>query len=268
MTASVPEIRRMDFDFGDDIPRWWFAGDRELTRSADAMHLLFPEGERFFIRSVKHYLRDIDDPQLKARVKGFIGQEVMHGREHEAAFALLERDGVEFRSFLDGTVAAHFRRLEARLSPLDRLAATCALEHLTATLGANAFDDPLIPRAHPTMRALMQWHAVEEVEHKSVAFDVYRAVGGGYLRRVVAMVAAFSFFMVLWQRGTRHLLEGDGGCSRADIRGLRRRVRAAGGDIVPLIRRAAVAYLRPGFHPDDVDHSAVLAQWRGERAAA
>ncbi len=268
MTASVPEIRRMDFDFGADIPRWWFGGDRELTRSVDAMHMLFPEGERFFVRSVKHYLRDIeDDPELKARVKGFIGQEVMHGREHEAAFALLDRDGVEYQSFIDGVIKPTFERFADRLPPIYQLAGTCALEHLTATLGESTFSDPLLERAHPTMRELMEWHAVEELEHKSVAFDVFRHVGGRYHHRIIGMTIAYALFMRLWRLGTRHLLERDGGYSAADMKALRQRVREADAEVMPLFRRAFVSYLRPGFHPEQRDTSGLVAAWIGRQAA-
>lgn len=256
MTASspVPTIRRMDFPFlSAGVPRHWFCGDRHLTRSADAMHLLFPAGERFFMRSVQHFGRQLEDPELKARVRGFVGQEAMHGREHREAFGLLERDGIEYQSFVDAFESTLMRR-EAVASPLMNLSVTCALEHLTATLGAQSFSDPFIQRAHPTMRDLMLWHAAEEVEHKSVAFDVYRAMGGGYAMRIAGMVLAYVLFMAWWQRGIRHLLEQDGGFRTTDMRALRRRMRAGGVNMVGDMRRAVVAYMRPSFHPDDDDN--------------
>ena len=273
MTAArtapvVPEIRRMDFAFTEDIPRWWLAGDRVLTRHIDALHLLFPEGERFFVRSVKRYLRDLDDPQLKARVKGFIGQEVMHGREHEGAFALLDRDGLEYQSFLDGPGTAFFRKLEDRFSPMTCLAITCALEHMTAVLGEGAFTDTLLDGAHPTMRALALWHAAEEIEHKSVAFDVYRAMGGGYARRIFGMVVAYASLMWLWRGATRHLLDQDGGYSTADMKALQQRMRDQGTDRLSDVRAALLDYLRPGFHPDDHDNAHLAAAYFAEQAAA
>jgi len=273
MTAArpvpvVPEVRRMSFDFSDDIPAWWLGGDRVLTRNIDAMHMLFPEGERFFVRSVKRYLRDITDPDLKARVKGFIGQEVMHGREHEAAFALLDRDGIEYQSFLDGTGTTFFKRLEARLSPMTCLAVTCALEHMTAVLGEGAFTDPLLDAAHPTMRELALWHAAEEIEHKSVAFDVYRAMGGGYVRRIFGMGVAFASLTWLWHQGTKHLLRQDGGYSADDMRALKQRMREQGTDRMADVRRAVLDYLRPGFHPDDHDTAHLAQAYFAGRAAA
>jgi hypothetical protein len=243
----------MDFPFIEsDVPAHWFCGDRELTRNADAMHMLFPSGERFFVRSVRHFFHEIEDSDLKERVRGFIGQEAMHGREHQRAFALLERDGIEFKSFLK-KYEAHIQEREAHASALMNLSVTCALEHLTATLGAGAFSDPFVARAHPTMRHLMLWHAAEEVEHKSVAFDVYKAVGGGYAMRILGMVVAYVFFMRWWSAAAQHLLEQDGGFRRADLMALRRRMRAGGVNVLADFRGAFAAYLRPSFHPDDVD---------------
>ena len=264
----VPAIRRMDFDFSDDIPRWWLGGDRVLTRNVDALHMLFPEGERFFIRSVRHYLGQLEDPELKARVKGFLGQEVLHGREHEAAFCLLARDGIEVESFLAGPGTRFFAALEERFSPLTRLAITCGLEHITAVLGAGAFSDPLLDEAHPTMRELALWHAAEEIEHKSVAFDVYIAMGGGYLRRLFGMAVAYTSLMWLWRRGARHLLEQDGGYALQDLADLRRRLRARGVDRMGEIRAAVLDYVRPGFHPDDHETMHLAEAYFAAREAA
>lgn len=267
-TPAVPEIRRMDFDFSGDIPRWWMHGDRVLTRNIDALHMLFPEGERFFIRSVRHYIKDITDPHLKARVKGFMGQEVMHGREHEGAFALLERDGLEYESFLNGPGTAFFKKLEGRFSPMTCLAITCALEHMTAVLGEGAFSDTLLDGVHPTMRHLALWHAAEEIEHKSVAFDVYAAMGGGYLRRMFGMVVAYTSLMWLWRQGTEHLLRQDGGYSAADMKALKRRMEARGTDRMKDVQRSVFDYMRPSFHPDDHDTAHLAAAYFAGRAAA
>ena len=264
---QVPTIRQPAFPFATaDIPAHWFDGDRVLTRSADAMHLLFPSGERFFMRSVRPFVSKLDDPHLKARVRGFLGQEAMHGREHERAFELLARDGIEYQSFLEWSEGAGVRRIERWFSPLTCLAVTCALEHLTASMGARAFSDPRVQRAHPVMRQLMLWHAAEEVEHKSVAFDVYRAVGGGYFRRIAGMVLGYALFMWTWSRAMQHLLAQDGGWRRQDIQELRKRARAEGVDLIGDLRRAATGYLRPHFHPDDQDDAHLAQSYFAEAA--
>ncbi len=263
--AAVPQVRRMNFDFADDIPRHWWGGDRELTRNADALHLLFPEGERFFMRSVRDVAAKLTDPHLKARVRGFMGQEAMHGRETEVSFRLLERDGLEWESFVEAVIKPTFASADRHLSPMTRLSITCALEHLTATLGEGAFSDPTVVEAHPTMQKLMLWHAAEEVEHKSVAFDVFQAAGGGYFRRIVGMVLGYTTFMVLWRRAARHLLEQDGGYHARDMTALRARMQAKGNDRLAEFRAAFLGYLRPGFHPDDNDNLHIAEAYFAEQ---
>src|SRR5947209_20407206 len=81
--GKVP-TRRMSFeDSLQDLPRH-FADDGDLVLShlAAALSAVFPDGEDFFVRSVRHFRDGVADPALKRQVAGFIGQEAMHGREH------------------------------------------------------------------------------------------------------------------------------------------------------------------------------------------
>ncbi|HHH29318.1 MAG TPA: metal-dependent hydrolase, partial [Polyangiaceae bacterium] len=104
-TAASPptiRVRRMDFPFADaQIPKWWFKNNPLITHASNGLNLLFPKGEQFFIRSVKHYLDDIDDPDLLARIKGFFGQEGRHGHEHQRANKLITDHGLDIDGFLD-----------------------------------------------------------------------------------------------------------------------------------------------------------------------
>src|SRR5207244_6836667 len=80
---TVP-TRRISFeDSLQDLPRH-FADDGDLVLShlAAALSAVFPDGEDFFVRSVRHFRDGVADPALKRQVAGFIGQEAMHGREH------------------------------------------------------------------------------------------------------------------------------------------------------------------------------------------
>src|SRR5688572_16111039 len=93
--------RRVDFAFDESIPRHWFAGNPLATHVANGLNLLFPAGERYFVRSVKRYLSRIDDPKLREEIRGFFGQEGRHANEHERFFRILEAQGYEIRTFLD-----------------------------------------------------------------------------------------------------------------------------------------------------------------------
>src|SRR5690606_40176209 len=99
--ASDIQPRRMDFQFDPSMSRYWFADDQFKTTLLTALSCTFPEGERFFVRAVRHYQKQISDPDLRERVKGFIGQEAHHGKEHEAFNDFMEEKGVPTRKVHD-----------------------------------------------------------------------------------------------------------------------------------------------------------------------
>jgi hypothetical protein len=248
----------MGFCF-DDVPRHWFAGNAFLTHFANGLHLVFPAGERFFIRSVKHYLHQIDDPELLERVRGFFGQEGSHGHEHERSFEMLERHGFEIRSFLGWYERA----------PILRLSVTVALEHFTATLAEQGLTTDVLDHAHPVMRDLLRWHAAEEIEHKSVAFDVLQHVDPRYRVRVAGLVLATCGLLYFWGRGTRALLAQEPDLDRRTLTRQRRAARSLGLGH-RFLADAVLSYLRPGFHPDcnDNHHLARDYLYRVGRLAA
>ncbi|MDP2228333.1 MAG: metal-dependent hydrolase [Moraxellaceae bacterium] len=181
--------RRMDFEFDPAMPRYWFGGDQFKTILLTALSCTFPEGERFFVRSVRHYQPRITNEKLKEEVKGFIGQEAHHGNEHEVFNALMQKKGIPTQKVVD-FVFNGIRWQEKHLSPERRLAKTCALEHFTAMLAETMLEDPeFLKGMDESMLPLWLWHAVEESEHKSVAFDVYQEQVGNYWVRTSEMAA-------------------------------------------------------------------------------
>ncbi|MFZ5723433.1 MAG: metal-dependent hydrolase [Pseudomonadota bacterium] len=195
----------MDFRFPDDMPRYWFRGNPWITHFLNGLSAVFPDGERFFIDSVRHFQDRIEDPELKKQVRGFIGQEANHGKEHEAFNALLEkRFGVPM-SKISTYVLKRMARLRREMSPERQLAATIALEHFTAILANQLLQHPeVMDELEATYGEMFMWHAVEETEHKAVAFDVYQQVSGDYGMRVRAMAiatvmfTAHQFAFMLW----------------------------------------------------------------------
>jgi predicted metal-dependent hydrolase len=262
--APIP-VRRVSFDFSY-TPRYWNAGEPAITAFAYALSAVFPEGERFFIDAVRNFRDRIDSPALARQVNAFVGQEAQHGRVHEAYNAHAESHG-----FAVGDVAAvAAQRLElarAQLSEENQLALTCALEHFTAMMAGQLLADPRytqnLPDAHAT---LWRWHAAEEAEHKSVAFDVYQAVDGNYVRRVVVYSCATFSFALGTGLSTVHLMAKDG--RRFDVRSyvaLARFLFSEPG----LIRNMApqwLGYFRSDFHPADRDDAPLIARWKREWA--
>lgn len=185
--------RNISFEIGDaPAPRWC---DDDEARSAffDAFSLLLPPGERFFIRSVHAYVDAIEDPDLLAEVKAFSAQEAFHTREHEAYNRALELEGLA----LEPIYARVDRLLDFVKGNLRRLAITVGLEHLTACFGHVTLKHPeLLARSDPRYRDLWTWHSLEEIEHKAVAFDVFRHAAAhlprwkAYLLRCGALVLA------------------------------------------------------------------------------
>ncbi len=257
-------VRKMSFDFDPEaVPRWWFMGNPVATHVANGLHLVFPEGERFFIRSVKHYLDRIeDDPELRERVRAFFGQEARHGQEHTRSFEMIQRQGYDVSRFLHFYEEVALPSLERFFPPNINLSITVALEHLTASLGESALSDNFLEEAHPVMRALLRWHAAEEIEHKSVAFDVLAKVDPRYAVRIAGMAIGLAGLMTFWMLGARMLMKQETGLSKAERRRHRRALEAKRRSHTSrLLRRAVAAYLRPGFHPDHNDNYHLAASY-------
>lgn len=266
-SARTITARKMNFDFDpEEVPRWWFKNNPVLTHAANGLHLVFPEGEQFFIRSVRHYEDRIQDPDLKARIRGFYAQEARHGAEHTRSFEMLRRQGYDMTDWLD-TYRRRVTQLERIAPPILRLSVTVALEHLTATLGENALVDPYLDNMHPTMRGLLKWHAAEEIEHKSVAYDVFTAVGGSYITRMLGMAMGLSLLMFFWGRGMRRLFRIED-LPREDFIAHRDQLlRERPNHLRRLLRPALLDYAKPGFHPDDRDNYALAQRYLTEAGA-
>jgi predicted metal-dependent hydrolase len=206
-----PTNRRFDFD--TRIPRHWHGGRKSVSAFFDNLSIFFPPGERFFIEAVHAYRARVGDEQLLRDVQAFCAQEGFHSREHVRYNALLESRGYPAGE-LERRVEALLDRVRGRSTKRFRLAVTCALEHFTALMAHPVLDDErTLEGAHPVMAELWRWHAGEEQEHKSVAFDVYQATGGTYGVRVAAMVGATVVFWTKVVEQQIALMRADGTAS-------------------------------------------------------
>src|SRR3954452_13503064 len=133
-TRKVP-TRRISFEESlQGLPKHFAAdGDLILSHVAASLSAVFPDGEDFFVRSVRNFRDQITDAELKRQVAGFIGQEAMHGREHRTFNDRLDELGYPTKRFERMTKRGLALR-ERLLPPVSNLAATAALEHFTATL--------------------------------------------------------------------------------------------------------------------------------------
>ena len=263
---KVP-TRRMTFKASmRDLPRH-FAADGDLISGhvISALSSVFPDGEDYCVRSVRHYRDQMTDPALKRQVAGFIGQEAVHGREHRVFNDRLAELGYPTKRYEHVTrVGLRFR--ERILPPISNLAATAALEHFTARLAELVLRNEEIRdlMGAEAVRDLFVWHALEESEHKAVAFDVYKAVGGGERLRVWTMnFFRFGFVLGMGLAVVLSLLGDRATYRRGTLRTSWRQLRSS-----PLVDPAVWAqlkdYNRPGFHPDDSDTTELVQTSRTE----
>jgi len=263
---KVP-TRRISFEESlQAIPKHFGAdGDLVTSHVAAGLSAVFPDGEDFFVRSVRHFRDQIEDPQLKRQVAGFIGQEAMHGREHRAFNDRLAQLGYPTKQVERFTKWG--LELRERIAPAKaNLAATAALEHFTATLAELVLTDEQTRESfgHPAVRDLFVWHALEESEHKAVAFDVYKAVGGTERMRVWTMNALrYGFVVGMFFQVSVSLLFDRATYKRGNLRKSWKQFRKS-----PVVSRKVwdqlKDYNRPDFHPDDSDTTELVERWRAE----
>ncbi len=263
MTPSAIKPRQVRFDWSD-TPLHWVPGDPQTSHTINVLHLLLPAGERWFVDVYRHVLPMITDDVLRDDVRGFMGQEAVHSRAHAAVLEHLAEQGIDstpytrrvdwmFEKML-GDTPLGFRRQPRRLRRfwlMRRLAIIAAVEHFTAVLGWWVINSPALDRtgADPTMLDLLRWHGAEEVEHRSVAFDVYRHMGGSYGGQLVAMITTAPALIFLWFAGVRFFMAADPAAARPSWRAFsaagRRGLLPTTGTLLAAVPR----YMRTDYHP-------------------
>jgi predicted metal-dependent hydrolase len=261
------QVRRPALDLSADVPRWWYGGDAFATHYLDALSSVFPDGEAFFVRSVLRYRADLDDPALARAVQGFAGQEAQHSHHHDRHLALLYAHGYGALARMN-RLMDRAMRLQNRWLPKVSLAGTASAEHLTALLARRILENgaeftrPMDPR----MAELWRWHALEEAEHKTVAYDVLLRVAPSYALRVLLLVSTSAGLFFESLARTAYMLWKDGVLlERETWRSARRFLFARGG----LLRGHGPAYLawfRRDFHPKQNDDGALIETWRANLA--
>ncbi|WP_338079814.1 metal-dependent hydrolase [Antrihabitans stalactiti] len=262
----VVKTRRIAFSYpSGGLNQHYVQGDLVMSHAVAVLSAMFPEGEDFFVRAVKHYADRVTDPQLKAQVKGFIGQEITHGREHRALNDRLRAMGYPTR-LVDRFTHWLMIRTDRIVPKRFQLAVTAALEHYTATVAERLLTSPEAQEllGENEVRSMLLWHALEESEHKAVAFEVYRHTGGSERLRIVTMYVVNLLFFPIVVGFTALSLLGD----RATYNPVRLIRSLAALRHSPFLARVVIEHLRAynhsGFHPDDFDASELLDRWRTE----
>lgn len=278
--ASFP-VRRMNFNF-NDVPEYWMNGSAGLTHFMTALSALFPAGEKFFIdsvRAVRYHPSIKDDKELQKEISAFIGQEAMHTQEHVNFNASAQKFGHDVETlekFTDTAIQTAIQAFVKIVKPFGMtkemvdLTATTALEHFTATIASQLLVNKHIQElmTDETMSTMWYWHAIEENEHKAVAFDVYEGVFGkgvkAYALRTSSLVFAMTLIFLIQSSFVLRLLKQDKKLNLDELSVIYKYAYSPSKGIITGMAKEMLAYFKPGFHPNDLDTVGLLKTWKAK----
>lgn len=278
--ASFP-VRRMNFNF-ENVSEYWMSGSAGLTHFMTALSALFPAGEKFFIdsvRAVRQHPAIKDNEALQKEISAFIGQEAMHTQEHVGFNASAQKYGHDVAALeaKTDTVIQSFRKIFAKLAKpagitqeMIDLTATTALEHFTATIASELLRNPHIQElmSDETMATMWAWHAIEENEHKAVAYDVFEGVFGrglkAYALRTTSLSLAMVILFITQSYFLARLLREDKQLNIESLKDIYTYAYSPSKGIITGMGKEMLAYFKPGFHPNDLDTVGLLANWKAK----
>lgn len=269
-TTQLPEgvavqPRKPDVEAVRKLPKLWFGGNPAITAASNVFSIYIPPGERFFIRSVRHYKDRLKDPEQIALVRAFMQQETLHGKAHDDYNDSFRDYGLDV-DFESHYAEKTFNWIEKYVPAKLCLGMTVFSEHLTAVGAASSFvDKNFIEWADDDAVEFWQWHAAEELEHKAVAFDVLTRVGGGYFTRVFSALLTLVLMIVPLFRSYKRVYRA---LNTRMTKEHRRQLRTMqNSDAAKIQMKLILEYFKPGFHPWKQDDSGLLRDWLDGQAA-
>lgn len=273
--------RNVRFDWSN-TPLHWIEGEPVASDLTLILHLLLPEGERWFCEVFTEALPYVKDADLAREMRGFIGQEAIHAEAHDiAAVEFLEARGVNTAPALRQAEYIFRRVLAPRKLRSDRakyndmvqrLWLIAAIEHYTAIFGDfvlnSAWDDF---EMDPTMADICRWHGAEEVEHRSVAHNVAMYFDPSYFHRCRAMAVVVVSLLVLIHRECRYICAADPGLNYSYPRLWWEYLRASRRNLLPklsMVVKFTLAYFDPRYDPADVGSTAQAIAYLATSPAA
>jgi predicted metal-dependent hydrolase len=267
-------VRRLGVDLSQGFSRHWNGGDAFLTAYCNALSMSFPVGEQFFVDSVKAALKALPDTPENAALhetaKGFIGQEATHRRLHSLYNDHLLNQGLH-NAWEPRTVKRIAQAHQDFFSKSDKpylhmLAVTAAFEHYTAIFGDLTLEDldgpgDLFAKAEEPLKTLWRWHAAEESEHKTVAFDLYQRLGGNHAWRLRWFTFVSVQFTLDIIRQTVNNLWHDKTLHKPSTWWSALKFTFGSHGLVWRVAKPLWAYRRKDFHPNDVGSPTAAASW-------
>jgi predicted metal-dependent hydrolase len=265
-------VRKLKLEYPNGVPRHWLKQSGLLTHVMNSLSLMFPEGERFFIRSVNRFASQTHDETLREAIKDFAGQETQHGKQHEKFNTFLKQHGYEYERFIAGVENFVFEEFEPFMTEKvwDKigLSVTAAAEHMTATWAAHFLKNRAALADVPEeIRALFLWHAVEEIEHKDVAFDLLQDVDDSYFTRMVGLGFIAVGVPLLIGIIATHFIKQDATLTRVDLIKDIPKLFFEKESLGRMFVASCVQYLKPDFHPRDIKDEHLIHDYLQRKSA-
>lgn len=242
--------------------KYWFANNAVLSLGTSLFSIYIPRGEKFFIKSVRYFEDQITDPDLKQKIKAFIQQEANHYQAHEVFNDSLNAKDIRVQREIEAAEKM-FTFMEKWLPKKTQLGITVFAEHMTATGAKQMLKSPEVAKHQDAeVRKLWEWHAVEEIEHKSVAFDVYEAIGCGYVHRMWSVFIGLIIQIPFLGLSARRIFKREG--QKVSIKQQAHQARKLMAKFHPdqkSIVDEFKMYFKPGFHPWQIDDREFLQGW-------
>ncbi|HEX8702305.1 MAG TPA: metal-dependent hydrolase [Myxococcaceae bacterium] len=243
--------RRTSFSFPNSIPRHWLAGNVVQTHFFNAINLFVVSFEDFMGRVMRARLPQLrqTNPAFERQVRGFMGQEATHSFVHAKYLQNLREQGYQIDGFLARCESVFSVWFEKRLGTRVSVATIAGFEHLTSVLAEIVLAGRMMKGADPAMAEVWEWHAAEEIEHKTLAFDLLKSTHRSYLLRMLGAVLGALVVVGFIGAGMVMLLRQEGVLWRkrtwTELKGLLFGPARLGPRAIALF----VHYFRPGFHP-------------------
>lgn len=252
-------VRKLQFN-PKAIRRHYFANSPVMSHMLTALSSTFPIGEQFFVHSVRNVRDKVQDEKLQAQITAFIGQEAMHSKAHAEFNDAWRSDDYNLDRFQ--AWLARKNEYVKNLHPKIQLAITCAFEHFTALLGGYILRHPeVLATLDDDAVKLWVWHAIEEIEHRAVAFDVYQAVyGDDKIRRMIMRSVTTGFASLTFYSATRLFLQ-DKAKSLPKVGGNVFGLYLLGKMFIQLLPEY-LSYFKADFHPSEIDYSKMVNYWK------
>jgi predicted metal-dependent hydrolase len=244
--------RPVQFQFDSTIPKLWFCDSSITTHLLNGTNLFLPAFEAYMVGTMQSQISYLQDAALRSKLGGLLGQELHHSHAHQQYLEVLRQQGYRFEVYLSG-VTYFFNRVMPRLGMGFQLATIAGFEHMTASLAEISLHHNMLEQAHPTMQALWEWHAAEELEHKEVAFDLFQSTGGTYWQRLVGGTFGVAVVIGLMTAGMLLLAAQDAGFLSFKTLSDLNRLLFTKYRLFPRSLQRIIPFFHPNFHPSQRD---------------